>query len=151
ERDARRAQVSREVNDALNQATALREKSRSATTGSAASFAQAREQAQRALALVENGLVEEVLKAQVKQLQAELDAEEKDHLLVVALEEARLKQAESNSESRFAFERAVPLFREAFRAYGLPAGEGEPKAVTEQIRQRPAVIREAIVAALDDW
>src|SRR5262249_1350991 len=85
ERDARRAQVSCEVNDALNQATALREKSRSATTGSAASFAQAREQAQRALALVENGLVEEVLKAQVKQLQAELDAEEKDHLLVVAL------------------------------------------------------------------
>ena len=54
-------------------------------------------------------------------------------------------------ESRFANERAVPRFREAFREYGLPAGEGAPEAAAERIRQRPAAIREAILAALNEW
>jgi len=151
ERDARQVQLTREVNDALNQATALREKAKAAPIGAAALFAQAREQAQRALALVETGPADDTLKTQVRQLQNELDEEEKDRKLVAALDEARLAQAETLSESRFASERAVPKFREAFRAYGLPAGEGEPKAAAERIRQRPAAVREAILAALDEW
>ncbi len=125
ERDARQAQVTHEVNDALNRATALREQAKAAPVGSAALFAQAREQAQRALALVENGPADEMLKTQVTRLQTELDEEDKDRKLLAALDEARLKQADL-AENRFALERAVPLFREAFRAYGLPAGEGEP-------------------------
>jgi hypothetical protein len=64
ERDARQAQVAREVNDALNKATALREQAKAAPVGSAALFAQAREQAQRALALVESGPADDALKAQ---------------------------------------------------------------------------------------
>jgi tetratricopeptide (TPR) repeat protein len=151
ERDARQAQVAREVNDALSQATALREKSRAAMTGGAALLAQAREQAQRALALVENGPADATLVARVKQLQGELDEEEKDRKLLAALDEARLTQAETLAQNRFASERAVPLFREAFAAYGLPAGQGEPAAAAERIRQRPAAVREAIVAALDEW
>src|SRR5579884_1739503 len=151
QRDARQAQLTQQVNDALNQATALRAQATSAATGNALLFAQAREQAQRALALVEAGPAEETLKAQVRQLQRNLDEEEKDHKLTTALEEARLAQAETLSESRFAYGRAVPKFREAFRAYGLPAGEGEAKAVAERIRQRPAAVREALVAALDEW
>jgi tetratricopeptide (TPR) repeat protein len=43
------------------------------------------------------------------------------------------------------------LFREALRAYGLPAGVGEPTAVAARLRQRPAQVREALVAALDEW
>jgi serine/threonine-protein kinase len=151
ERDARSAQTAREVHDALNQATALREKAKAATTGGAALFAQAREQVSRALALVENGPADEALKKQVRQLQGELDKEEKDRKLIAALDEARLAQAETLSGNRFALERAVPKFREAFRAYGLPAGQGEPAAAAERIRQRPAAVREAIVAALDEW
>jgi serine/threonine-protein kinase len=152
DRDARTAQTTRDVNEALNQVTALREKARTATTGGAALFAQAREHAQRALALVENGPAEAALKDQVQRLKAELDDEEKDHTLVAALDEARLAQAETvASENRFANERAVPLFREAFLAYGLPAGEGEPEAAAQRIRQRPAPVREAIVTALDVW
>src|SRR5262249_40703752 len=152
ERDTRQAQLSRDVNDALNQATTLREKAKAAGTGGAALFAQAREQAQRALALVENGPADSALAAQVRRLQDELDEEEKDRKLLAALEEARLKQAETVvAESRFAEERAVPLFREAFRAYGMAAGEGDPVAVAERIRRRPAALREAIVAALDEW
>ena len=52
---------------------------------------------------------------------------------------------------RFAKERAVPLYREAFRAYGLPAGEGDPAMVSARIRNRPAFVRETILSALDDW
>jgi serine/threonine-protein kinase len=152
EREARQAQAAREVNNALNEATALREKAKATTTGGAALFAQAREQTQRAVALVENGPADATLVAQVKHLQAELDEEEKDRTLVAALDEARLAQAESaDDKPRFAPERAVPRFREAFRAYGLPAGEGEPQVAAERIRQRPAAVREAIGAALDEW
>src|SRR5262249_27457683 len=127
ERDARRAQLTREVNDALTKATAMREKARTATTGGAALLAQAREQAQRAQALVGNGPADATLVDQVRQLQTELDEEEKDRQLVAALDEARLKQAETLSENRFAWERAVPKFRAAFREYGLPVGQGEAK------------------------
>jgi tetratricopeptide (TPR) repeat protein len=150
--DARQAQVARDVNDALNRAKALLAQSRSAVRGGAVLYAQAREQAQRALALVENGPADAALQARVRQLMAELDEEEKDSRLIAALDEARLAQAEIVAgESRFAVERAVPLFQEAFRAYGLPAGEGKPAAAAGRIRQRPAAVREAIVAALDEW
>jgi serine/threonine-protein kinase len=152
ERDARQAQLAREVNEALNKATSLREKARTAPTGGAALLAQAREQAQRALALMENGPDDEALVTQVRRLQTELDEEEKDQKLVAALDEARLAQAQVVvGESRFAAERAVPRFREAFRDYGLPAGQGEAKDAAARIRGRPAAVREAIVAALDEW
>src|SRR5262249_36777939 len=151
QRDARQAQLSRGVNEALNQATALRERAKAATVGSAALFARAREQMQRALALVDDGLADAALTAQVSQLQAELDAEEKDRTLVAALDEAQLAKAETLSENYFAVERAVPKIREAFRAYGLAAGEGEPAAAAERIRRRPAAVQEAIVAALQEW
>jgi serine/threonine-protein kinase len=152
ERDTRRAQVARHVNEALNQATALREQAKAAPVGGAALFAQARERVQRALALVENGPADDTLKTQVTRLQSELDEEDKDRKLLAALAEARLAQAElSADKSRFGRERALPQFREAFRAYGLPAGEGAPGAAAERIRQRPAAVREAIVAALNEW
>src|SRR5205823_3963158 len=129
EREARQAQLTREVNDALNRATALREQAKAADADAPALFAQAREQAQGALALVENGPADETLKAQVRRLQTELDEEEKDRKLVAALDEARLTQAEFDARRNcFAEERAVPKFREAFAAYGLPAGRGEAKA-----------------------
>ncbi len=152
DRDGRMALLTRDVNEALNRAIAFREQAKLAPTGSVALFIQAREQAQRALALVENGPADGALAAQVRRLQAELDDEEKDRMLVTALDEARLAQAETVAgESRFALERAVPEFRRAFNAYGLPAGAGEPGAAAERIRQRPAAVREAILAALDEW
>jgi tetratricopeptide (TPR) repeat protein len=120
--------------------------------GGAALFAQAREQTQRALALAENGPADGASKKQVRELAGELDEEEKDRQLLAALDEARLAQAETVAgQSRFASERAVPLFREALRAYGLPVGVGEPAAVAARIRRRPARVREALVAALDQW
>jgi serine/threonine-protein kinase len=151
ERDARLAQVTREVNDAVNKATTLRERAKVATVGSATLFGQAREQTQRALALVETGPADAMLTERVQKLQAELDEDEKDRRLLAALDEARLAQAETlTGQNRFAAERAVPLIRAALAAYGLPVGEGEPAAAAECIRQRPPLVREGLVAALDE-
>ena len=58
ERQARQIALTRDVNEALNKATVSRERAKAATVGSAALFAQAREQVQRALALVENSETE---------------------------------------------------------------------------------------------
>ncbi len=146
DRSARQTRVTRQVHDALNRVTALREQARAATLGDAVLFAQAREHLQRALALVENGPADAALAAQVRQLQMDLDDEEKDRQLVAALEKATLAQAE-----HFFQQRAVPVFRETFRAYGLPVAEMEPAAAAERIRQRPALVREVIFAALDEW
>jgi serine/threonine-protein kinase len=153
EREAVRARVNRDVNDALTQATALRERARAAQGPPAAALAgQARDQAQRARALAESGPADAGLAERVRQLLGELDEEDQDRQLLAALDTARLAQAESDDQrNRFALERAVPRFREAFQAYGLPAGEGDAAAVAERIRGRPAAVREALLAALDEW
>jgi serine/threonine-protein kinase len=152
ERDTRQAQLTRDVNEALNQAMALHAQSSSATAGGTSLFAQAREQAQRAQTLVESGPTDAALKDEVARLCTNLDEEEKDRRLIAALEEARLVQAESSDDRRtYARHRAVPRFREALRAYGLPAGQVEPTAAAERIRQRPAAVRQAIVTGLDEW
>ena len=45
----------------------------------------------------------------------------------------------------------VPLLREAFRAYGLATGEGDPAVALAQFPTRPPQVREAFGAALDEW
>jgi tetratricopeptide (TPR) repeat protein len=102
------------------------------------------------LALVANGPALAMLAVQVREAKPDLKEAEKDRLLLAALQEARLAQAET-TQNRFAMERAVPLLRKAFQAYGLPAGKGEPAVAAKRIRQRPAAVRAAIVAALDEW
>jgi serine/threonine-protein kinase len=151
--EARLAENTRAVNEALTEAAALRERAQATRGREAAGLAaRARERAQRAAALAEGGPVEEELAARVRELLAELDEEDSDRQLLDALEKARLAQTEANMrENRFNYEQALPLFREAFRAYGLPAGQGEATRVAEQLNRRPAAVREAVLAALDEW
>src|SRR5262249_20704882 len=91
--------------------------------------ARAREEVKRRLALplaalvllafVANGPGNAARAALLRGVETKPDEEEKDRELIKALEEARLAQAETVAGSnRFAIERAVPRFREAFRAYG---------------------------------
>jgi serine/threonine-protein kinase len=153
EREAARARVNRDVSDTVAQATALRERARAAQGPPAAALAaQARDQAQRARALAESGPADRALAERVRQLLGELDEEDRDRQLLSALDAARLAQTELNDQhNRFTRERAVPLFREAFQAYGLPAGEGDAAAMAERIRRRPPAVRDELLAALDEW
>src|SRR5262249_49793142 len=148
----RQVELAEEVNEALSKATTLREQARSAKVGKAVLFAQAREQAQRAKALVEGGPADEALAARVRQLMDEFDDEEKDRKLVAALEGAKLAQADPGAGSHFAVrENAIPKFRAAFRAFGMPPGEGDPAEVARRIKLRPAEVRNTILTALDEW
>jgi len=152
ERDRAVEQARRDgaIRDALDRARALREEARAERDPR--KWARAREQAQRALALVESGPAEEALAAQVRQVQEELDEEQKDRRLVADLETAYLAQTESvAAENRFAGERALPLYQKAFRTYGLPVGEGDPAAAAARLLQRPLEVRQAVSAALDNW
>jgi tetratricopeptide (TPR) repeat protein/serine/threonine protein kinase len=152
ERDRAVEQAKRDgaVRDALEQARTLRAEARQERD--AGKWARAREQAERAQALVESGPVDAALAAQVRQVHDDLEAEEKDRRLVADLEAARLAQAETVAgENRFAFERALPRYREAFRAYGLPVGEGDPAAAVARLLRRPPEVRQAVAAALDEW
>jgi serine/threonine-protein kinase len=153
EREARRTRTNYAVDEALNRALALHEQARTAEGQTAMALAaQAREQAQRAEALVQHESTDADLVTRLNGLRAELDADEKDRQLLAALESARLAQAGMNArERRFARERAVPLFREALRTYGMPAGEGEAGAAAARLEARPAAVREAVLAALDEW
>src|SRR5262249_3047303 len=100
----------------------------------------------------ESGPVEPELAGQVQSLLRELAEEEKDQQLLAALDAAHLAEANTDvSSNRFAAERAVPLHREALRAYGLPVGELAVEEAAARVRERPAAVREALVAALDDW
>jgi tetratricopeptide (TPR) repeat protein len=147
---SQRAKTTREVQDALTQAQSLREQARGSRA--AAGWTEARAMAKRAEALAESGPVEPELAAQVQTLLRELSEEEKDQQLLAALDAAHLAQAETIVEdNRFAAERAVPLYREALRAYGLPAGELAVEEAAARIKERPAVVREALVAILDYW
>jgi len=138
------------VRDALDRARALREEARKEKD--AGKWARAREQAQRALTVVESGPADEALAAQVRQVQGELDEELKDRRLVADLDAARLAGVQSlAAQNRFAFERAIPRYRDAFRAYGLPMGERDPAAAAAQLHLRPPEVRQAVSAALDDW
>jgi serine/threonine-protein kinase len=153
ERQARWAENTRAIHEALNQATALRAEVRKAQGRTGLDLAaRAREQVRRAEALLESGPADAALAAQVRQLLKELEADEKDMQLLAALDAIRLAQAETNTaKNRFFFERSVPLYREAFRAYGMPPGEGMPEEAAIRLGERPPAVREAVLAALDEW
>jgi len=147
QRAARLAENNLAVNEALSQATRLREQARTAQARTALALtARAREQARRAEALVESGPADAALAEQVRGLLAELDADEKDRQLLVALDATHLIQYDID-----AWEREVSQYREAFRAYGMPAGEGEATDAAERLAKRPAAVREVALAALDEW
>jgi serine/threonine-protein kinase len=149
QRAARLAENNRAINEALRQATSLREQTRTAQGRTALDLAvRAREQARRAEALVESGPADAALAEQVRGLLAELEADEKDRQLLAALGTIHLFQYDLDLDVS---ERVVSHYREAFRAFGMPAGEGTATEATERLAKRPATVREAALAALDEW
>jgi serine/threonine-protein kinase len=153
EQQARRDANNQAIHKALNQATMLRAEASTVQGRKALDLAaRAREQARRAEALLESGPADIAVAAQVGQLLAELDADEKGRQLLADLEAIRLAQAETNTQRNgFASERAVPLYRAAFRANGMPPDEGTAKELAARLGERPAAVREAVLAALDEW
>jgi tetratricopeptide (TPR) repeat protein/serine/threonine protein kinase len=146
------AKRSQDVHDAVAQVQALRAQARTTASGDLSKWAEARAMARRAEALLEGGPVEPELAERVQALLAELAEEETDRRLVATVDEILLRKTETDVQrNRFVWELALPEYAAAFRAYGLAAGETDPTAAAARVRQRPAAIRDRLVAALDDW
>jgi tetratricopeptide (TPR) repeat protein len=148
ERD--QARRSRDVQDALAKAAALREQARKAA-GDEGQWAEARAEARKAEGLVQGGPVEPGLAERVKVLRDELDEEQAGSRLVARLDRIRLLQAEVNvKKNLFALERSLPKYRQTFADYGLRPTATTPAEAAALLRRRPAV-RDTVVAGLDDW
>jgi tetratricopeptide (TPR) repeat protein/predicted Ser/Thr protein kinase len=149
ERDqaVRQAHRSQQVHDALARAARLREQARTGRGGTDG-WAEARAEARRAEALAGEGPLEPGLAEEVADLVRELDEEETDRKLVAELDDVRLRQAEVKGE-KFNNRSALPRYAAAFRHYGV---DMEALSVDDAARRlRASQVREALLAALDDW
>jgi tetratricopeptide (TPR) repeat protein/serine/threonine protein kinase len=86
------------------------------------------------------------LTARVRQVRAAVEAAVTDSRLLVELDRIRLEQA-AEKNGRFNTTRAVPLYAELFGKYGIELAAPEAAAV----RVRGSRLREALLAALEDW
>jgi len=83
-------------------------------------------------------------KERVDDMQADLD-------LITQIEAIRLRQAEFDIiQRRFLLGNALPQYAEAFARYGIGPGT-DPAQAAARIAQRPAPVREALVASLNNW
>src|SRR5262249_40465837 len=124
DRAGRKAHAERAVEVALHEANTLRERAWELTETPhlwESTLAAALSAIKRAEALVADAgnLVAGELHERVRDVRADLDADERDRQFVSALEQIRLEDQINVKESRFAIEEAIPKYREAFRSYGL--------------------------------
>jgi serine/threonine-protein kinase len=147
-RAERQAQTTRAVEQALAEATLLRTQARSGPTWDLQAWGQALAAAKRAEALLEGGAGPERLRQQVRELLAELQAEDQDRRMMERVQDIRLRIADVR-EGEFDFARADKDYATAFQQYGIEVETLSPAEVADRIRGRP--LQEALVAAVDDW
>jgi eukaryotic-like serine/threonine-protein kinase len=150
--DRQQASVDNSVTAALAQAELL-ERQGLADPLQIDKYHEARESARTAAQLEgASAEVHQRAEAVFRRLDRKAEVLERDRRLVTALEEAFASEIEINThENRFAREHAVPRFRDAFRSYGIPAGERAPDEVAKQLNELDAPVREAILIAVDEW
>jgi serine/threonine protein kinase/Flp pilus assembly protein TadD len=143
DRAARQAKVAGDLRVALTEAYRLRGEGK---------WLQAQLAARQAETLLSDAGAGPDLVGEVQDLLRDLADQEADARLLASLDEMRLLQAEVDAkESRFVLERALPDYRQAFRAYGLSAEALTPGEAAERIRRRPAAVQATMMAALDHW
>jgi tetratricopeptide (TPR) repeat protein/predicted Ser/Thr protein kinase len=139
EETMRQARVAQEVQEALNQAAALRDQ---------AKWAEAQALVERAEALLEAGPGDAGLADRVQELRRELDQEARDRRMIQRLESIRLEQTRVK-DGKFDVPGAGPQYEEAFREYGLDVRALPAEAAAARVRRSP--LREELLAALFDW
>src|SRR5262249_38216561 len=105
-----------------------------------------------ALAAGDEELLDPDLKAPAREPAAPLQADEKDRLLVAAVERIRLEQSQVDvKHSHFTNSEAAPKYRSTFKDHGLVAVTTPPQRAAALIRGKHPAVRDALIAALDDW
>jgi tetratricopeptide (TPR) repeat protein len=157
DRAARRAKLNTAVEAAVQEGSALQGRALT-LTGQPAQWAAAQAEAfaalrrAEALAAGDEELLDRTLKARVQELAARLQADEKDRLLVAAVERIRLERSQVDvKHSQFSDNEAAPKYRSTFAAHGLVAVATPPGQAAALIRGKHPGLQAALVAALDDW
>src|SRR5262249_38597515 len=118
---ALQAELTREAEEALSQATSLRAQARA--EGSTGKWAEARAQARRAETLLERLSDEPGLNERVHALLRDMDDEEDDRRLLARVEEIRLLRSEVGPlDIKLNYSRGAPEYQAALRAYGVAVG-----------------------------
>jgi serine/threonine-protein kinase len=135
-----------QVRDALAQARTLWERARA--RNDPAAWAEARAQARRAEALLEQGPGSSALVGQARRTLRALDEEQADRQMVHRLREAILRGTawEEDHADKGAIVRA---YEDAFRRYGIPVQDLPLAEAAQRLRAR--AIRGELAAALDHW
>src|SRR5262245_13232614 len=143
------SKLERDARQALKEAAALGEEAKTLTGDLCrwqVTLVKATEAVKRAeILLAHVPGADPALKRQLSKLAAALAQQEKDRQLIERLGEIRLRQSFDDAG------RTRPQYAEAFRAYGLPVGEGDAGTVADRLREQPAAVRDAVLAALDHW
>jgi serine/threonine-protein kinase len=147
-RAERQAVTARDVNAALVEAELLLEQARAETGDNLRQWAAALAASQRAEGRMAGEDIDDNLRSRVRNLIADLQAEEKARHMVAELEDIRLRRADVK-EGHFDWERADKDYALAFRKLGidierLPIGEAVD-------RIRASRIRVQLAAGLHDW
>jgi tetratricopeptide (TPR) repeat protein len=155
QREARRAETARKVDEALEKAALLRGKAAAAAGDDLSGWIEAMAEAQRAQDLLDQGEGNPAMQERVAAVREELDqgrakAEERardadaERRLVVRLETIRNNRGEHYDDRR-----ADRDYAEAFREFGLDLDRIDPVQAGAKLRGRPATAE--IAAALDVW
>jgi tetratricopeptide (TPR) repeat protein/tRNA A-37 threonylcarbamoyl transferase component Bud32 len=158
---ARRADTERRMGRALDRAEELRDRATRVRAEDPAGAAAALAVWRQALAAAEQaediraaGLAGQDASQRAGRLLVELRAAatqaDKDTTLLTALDDARLARSVLQGGS-FHTAASAARYAGAFDAYGLRVRLARPPKVAKALRQLPAAIRGALVAALDDW
>jgi serine/threonine protein kinase/tetratricopeptide (TPR) repeat protein len=145
EQENKRSRVNSELSSALVETLRLRGLVKTAGPGTADHATRLRELSSRAETLASNELADPSLVRQVQTLLLELRQDDANRRMVARLEDIRLKAV---GLPRIVNDPASP-YAKAFEEYGLPLSELTVDEAVRRIAASP--IRDALVAALDDW
>ncbi len=150
--EARRAAATeRDVTAALDEAAALGRQAKTLTDDPAkwqAALAEALAAVKRADDLLKTGAGTDDLRARLGAVRAELEDADRDRRMVARLEEARMRYAEGGPGG-FDGAGAAALYAAAFKDDGTDPNSLDVEQAAARINGR--VIRDDLLAALDDW
>jgi serine/threonine-protein kinase len=155
QREAKRAETARRVDEALEKAAVLRGKAVSAAVGDLSGWVEAEAEIRRAEDLLDRGDTDEALRERVAAVRDELvsgrgDAQRRaddaaaERRLVARLETIRAERSERPKPEEI--DRA---YADAFRVFGLDLDVVDPEEAGARLAGRPATAE--IAAALDEW
>ena len=155
QRQARQAGTTLVVNQAIDSATSLRAVAQAAPQGDLVKWTEALAAADKAKALLADGVHDPALDARVSGLLSDI-TRERDLAVARALDVARdrkmadrLEQIRVQTYQLFDVTRTMSEYKDAFLDYGLDLWDADPAATAARIAKRP--IRAQLVAAIDQW